>query len=127
MKSGFFVRKSMPELFLQFMPNLFSKEHSDTVFNLIAQYNIKSAEQISFLHDTRNQKRNKIVLLNKSLKVFVISYLLSLADPGGRRRRPPPPTGSILLFSHTFSPKSVCVGGRRPPPPPPKGKSWIGH
>ena len=46
----------------------------------------------------------------------------------------PPQQDQFLLFSHTFLPKSVCVGGQRPPPPtgrrpppPPNGKSWIRH
>ena len=42
----------------------------------------------------------------------------SLADPGGGHwRMPPPQQDPILLFSHTFLPKSANVGGRRPPPP----------
>ena len=42
----------------------FSKKQSDTVFNLIAQYGIKSAEQIGFLHATRKYPSNNIVLMN---------------------------------------------------------------
>ena len=42
---------------------------------------------------------------------------------------PPPPQDQFLSFSHTFSPKSVCVGGWHPPTGqrPPNGKSWIRH
>ena len=54
---------------------------------------------------------------------------LSLADPGGHRRRAPPQQDQFLSFSHTFLPKSVCVGGWCPPTGqhPPNGKSWIHH
>ena len=49
----------------------------------------------------------------------------SLADPGGAAGAPPQ-QDPFLLFSHTFSPKSVHVRGWRPPtgrrpPPPPTG------
>ena len=54
----------------------------------------------------------------------------TLADPGGAASAHPPQQDPFLSFSHTFSPKSVCVGGQRPPPMgrrPLNGKSWIRH
>ena len=48
----------------------------------------------------------------------------ALADLGGRARRTPPLWDPILLFSHTFSPKSAHIGGPRPltgARPPPTG------
>ena len=44
---------------------------------------------------------------------------MALADPGGAavHAPPPPQQDQFLSFSHTFLPKSVCIGGWRPPPP----------
>ena len=54
---------------------------------------------------------------------FGLNY--ALADPGGRRRHAPREQDQFLSFSHTFSPKSVCVRGWHPPngSAPPNGKS----
>ena len=43
---------------------------------------------------------------------------------GGAASAPPPQQDPILLFSHTFLPKSICIEGRRPQwvgAPPPTG------
>ena len=55
------------------------------------------------------------------------SVTRSLADlgwGGGRAGCTPSHMDPILLFSHTFSPKSACIGGKRPRDgctPPPTG------
>ena len=49
---------------------------------------------------------------------------------GGHHQCMPPQQDQFLLFSHTFSPKSVRVGGWHPSNgsvPPLNGKSWICH
>ena len=66
--------------------------------------------------------------MGSGLKLALHKALADLGGcvPGTRQ----PLWDPILSFSHTFSPKSACVGGPHAPltdARPPYGKSWIHH
>ena len=46
---------------------------------------------------------------------IIYKFTITLAGPGGCHQHAPPQQDPFLLFSHTFLPKSVCIGGRCPP------------
>ena len=106
-------------------------ENSLRSFSLIIVY----MEFDAFVQDV-NSFRIKIFFTNRSstscpqatlgidVQYLDISSAIGVSRGGIASVRPPPPQWDpILPFSHTFSPKSACVGSWCPP----NGKSWIRH